>query len=1403
MTQNKKKGIAKKALSVSLVAAMLATSNVPAWASGFTAEEYGVASQGFAPADSDNMPMLQATSGKISLGTGIQDNTLDLAYVDTLTDVTINATATAVDTDKGTYKLVLENDTTTLQLATANITAQNSPVNLSYDFQSDSSNVVTGNYEVAVYYSDGSNDTKTEIVTVPLTITNSSDSDNWNIGNFATEYLNTDVEWDDVEALKTIDNAAKNIKTEAGGEPESAELGFISNGTVMGGILPEDSAFVEWDGTSANAKEYIDKTLAVRLVRENTSTGEDVEYYVTGVATVDEVDASKIAADKIELVVNGVTVNSESKAVPYAANYSVESVKLTLKDGMVLTVDPRKDDGVTASATAASNKAGETIALAVGFTSGSTHGVDGNLALNALNPTITGLSFEDLVSFKGGSITYDPRFESFEALAKEYITSGLEDGTDYDVHYYKNAKGEGEYTVADVPGAGDSVYLGVTGKGEYANYDRLISDTALTITKKDLGTLDVDESVLSSIEWSANLSDDIDEALETMVKYNATDDAYIDFSNTGNAATFDLEVVVSGGTREGEEVTITIRGKAPVENYSGEKIITFTPVSDTLPTDVQGAFEEAIKAAGWTYDAKYHSVNNLVTGSIDVLARDQYELSCDQVTGGSIKNAGTYTITLTATDAPYRGMTATAELEVAPRNVNVFANGKGVEANVIVYDPDRTTLTKDELGVVLTYNGEVLRDGVDADISIDSMANYDAGTSIEITINADTVDSAVKNYTGTLSNLEVGKIQKKSIAEVDMPAIPVQVYKDIDWATADLGDLVVVKEDGTVMGYDDLLQQETGLTAADYSVTIVGPEGGLGTATVIFKGLGTNYTGSVEKTFEIVSNSMNAEFRYYTTGTTTVNTLPELVYNYNGANSKDGIVYDESDFASNASKDKIVVVNTATGQPVSTDLYTISYRNNTAVGTATIEAKGVNGYDLYAAASFEIVPMQFDKDSLGLEIELDKNSYTYTGSSIEPEATIINNNHALRDGRYTLQEGVDYQVSYSNNVNAAKDNGANAPTVTITGLGNYTFIQDRDAQEAATNWTNTGISKKFTIEESLITSADIKVNDVAYAGGLEVVPDITLTNPTSNQPLVEGTDYTIEVENGVNTGAATATIKLTAAAAKNYDLIKSGGTETTVKFQIEKKSLSDCEVTVIGGTVTVKNGEVIVPESEYTVTDLGNGSYRVSAKADSKNYTGSVTVNEMAPGATVLSVAERTTSTVTMNWDKVDGAEGYTIWYRSEYDTEMSRKIIFDGEQTSWTLKGLQPGTKYFFAMRSWVKDAEGNYIFSDVSPTQRGTTKPLAATIIGVTVTDGKIKVRLAGEAEGAEMYSMCYGDSRACFKENDFKVGIRTQYTTRTLNKTFEPGTYYVCVKSYRDLGNNKRVYGEWSNTFRAVVK
>jgi hypothetical protein len=96
MTQNKKKGIAKKALSISLVAAMLATSNVPAWAGGFTAEEdFSVEAQDFladsnlleAPAPENfTAPELKTdgTSSYVEVGTTVNFTT------DLVTDATNN-----------------------------------------------------------------------------------------------------------------------------------------------------------------------------------------------------------------------------------------------------------------------------------------------------------------------------------------------------------------------------------------------------------------------------------------------------------------------------------------------------------------------------------------------------------------------------------------------------------------------------------------------------------------------------------------------------------------------------------------------------------------------------------------------------------------------------------------------------------------------------------------------------------------------------------------------------------------------------------------------------------------------------------------------------------------------------------------------------------------------------------------------------------------------------------------------------------------------------------------------------------------------------------------------------------------------------------------------------------------
>lgn len=66
-----------------------------------------------------------------------------------------------------------------------------------------------------------------------------------------------------------------------------------------------------------------------------------------------------------------------------------------------------------------------------------------------------------------------------------------------------------------------------------------------------------------------------------------------------------------------------------------------------------------------------------------------------------------------------------------------------------------------------------------------------------------------------------------------------------------------------------------------------------------------------------------------------------------------------------------------------------------------------------------------------------------------------------------------------------------------------------------------------------------------------------------------------------------------------------------------------------------------------------------------------------------------------------------------------------------------------------------------------------------------------------------MCYASRSNGFTSGNFQVGIRTSYTIRTMTEPLDKGTWYICVKSYRNLGNSKRVYGDWSNVVKITVE
>ena len=100
--------------------------------------------------------------------------------------------------------------------------------------------------------------------------------------------------------------------------------------------------------------------------------------------------------------------------------------------------------------------------------------------------------------------------------------------------------------------------------------------------------------------------------------------------------------------------------------------------------------------------------------------------------------------------------------------------------------------------------------------------------------------------------------------------------------------------------------------------------------------------------------------------------------------------------------------------------YTLSYKNNKKVGTATIIVKGKGTYKGTVRRKFKIVRASIGKATVSGY----KSSYTYTGKAIKPQVTV-------KHGSITLKKGTHYTVSYGANTQVGTG------SITIKGKGAY------------------------------------------------------------------------------------------------------------------------------------------------------------------------------------------------------------------------------------------------------------------------------------------------------------------------------------------------------------------------------
>jgi hypothetical protein len=226
-----------------------------------------------------------------------------------------------------------------------------------------------------------------------------------------------------------------------------------------------------------------------------------------------------------------------------------------------------------------------------------------------------------------------------------------------------------------------------------------------------------------------------------------------------------------------------------------------------------------------------------------------------------------------------------------------------------------------------------------------------------------------------------------------------------------------------------VLNSSTLKATTDYTVAYTNNTN-VGTATVTITGTG-NYSGTATKTFTIEKTSI-------ANGTVTLETRS---YKYDGT----------------AKTPKITALNVNGNTLTENTDYTVTYKNNTEIGTATVVVAGAGNYTGTLERIFLIQPENISLTAAG--VTLSKSSYYYDGTTKKPAV------ESVKLGDNILNKGTDYTVSYKNNKNIG------TASVVITGAGGYTgSVTETFEIKAKTGSTFTSGTGKYKItDENSVT----------------------------------------------------------------------------------------------------------------------------------------------------------------------------------------------------------------------------------------------------------------------------------------------------------------------------------------------
>lgn len=474
-----------------------------------------------------------------------------------------------------------------------------------------------------------------------------------------------------------------------------------------------------------------------------------------------------------------------------------------------------------------------------------------------------------------------------------------------------------------------------------------------------------------------------------------------------------------------------------------------------------------------------------------------------------------------------------------------------------------------------------------------------------------------------------------------------------------------------------------------------------GTAKVYIKGKG-NYSGSCSLTFSITARPVS----------TLKITVPSVTYNGKAQKPAVTVKYNNYKFKNG------------------TD-YTLSYKNNTKIGTATVTVKGKGKLSGTRSVTFKI-----NAKPIKNAVITYNNSLTYNGSKLSPAVTV-------KYGNATLKKNTDYTVAYSNNVNAGTG------TITITGKGIY----------------GGSVKKTFTIKKLGISATAVSGtgNKVYTGSAIKPVPAVKAGGRT----LKNGTDFTVSYKN--NTEPGTATLKVTGKG--NY----SGSVSKA--FKITARAINDVEVTVPD---TVFTGEQVKPN-----VVVSYGSYQFISDSD---YTLSFKDNINIGTASVVVTGKNHLSgsrTVTFPIEKAD-ISSTEISVKNATFTGSAVKSNVDVRLGNVTLK---EGTHYTLSYKNNVNAGTAQVTISGKGSLEGAVT--MSFTIAKADISKASISASGTYAPDGVKI-GINAKFSNYTLKSSDYSFAAPTAAGEQTLtisgNGNFSGKATVKCNVAKADIANAK---------------